>query len=99
MTMMVREKLNRNPVAVIAVAAVAVVVAAIAISYSLRSPPQPSVPAGVYFTVDDGKSFFVDDPVKIPPFIHEGKAAYGACVVKCGGEKKVLYLTRYTPLA
>ncbi len=36
-----------------------------------------------FFSDDDGKTWFVDDASKIPPFDHEGKVAYRAAVFKC----------------
>lgn len=50
------------------------------------------------FFTDDGKTFFVDDASRIPPFEHNGKPAYGCYVfTNDGGKTKyVAWLYRYT---
>lgn len=54
--------------------------------------------AKAFFTDDDGKSFFMDDAAKTPPFPHSGKQAYGCTVFSGDGGKTkfVGWLTRYT---
>ena len=52
-----------------------------------------------FFTVDDGKTFFVDSSDKIPPFERGGQQAYRAHVFECGGKRVVGYLSRFTPEA
>lgn len=52
-----------------------------------------------YFSVDDGKTFFVAGGNNIPPFDYHGKTAVHANVFECGGKKFVGYLERYTPEA
>jgi hypothetical protein len=57
----------------------------------------PSVPAKLYFTDDDGKTYFADDSALVPPFDHNGKQAYQAAVFKCpGGQPFVGYLMTYS---
>jgi hypothetical protein len=53
----------------------------------------------VYFSNDDGKSFFPAPSTKLPPFERDGKPAYRAHVFECGGKRVVGYLSRYTPEA
>ena len=50
-----------------------------------------------YFTVDDGKSFFVASSDNIPPFDHSGQQAVHAYVFQCNGKQFVGYMERYTP--
>src|SRR5262245_29469532 len=51
-----------------------------------------------YFSTDDGKSWFVDDANKVPPFPKNGKDAVRAYVYKApDGTKFVSHLERYTP--
>src|SRR5688572_28917480 len=54
--------------------------------------------AKAFFSVDDGKTWFVDDATKRAPFQHDGSTAYRAYVFTCdnGNTKWVGYLERYT---
>ena len=54
-----------------------------------------------FFSDDDGKTWFIDDIRKIPPFQHNGKPADRAYVFTCDGGKTkwVGYLERFTPAA
>ena len=56
------------------------------------------VPDG-YFTLDDGKTFFVASGSNIPPFDYQGQQAVSAYVFQCSGKKFVGYMERYTPAA
>jgi hypothetical protein len=56
------------------------------------------VPDG-YFTVDDGKTFFVASGSNIPPFDYQGQQAVSAYVFECAGKRFVGYVERYTPEA
>jgi hypothetical protein len=49
-----------------------------------------------YFSVDDGKNFFVAGGDNVPPFDYRGKTAVHAYVFECGGKKFVGYLERFT---
>jgi hypothetical protein len=44
-----------------------------------------SPPTRWYFTVDHGKTWFVDDINKVPPFEHKGQQAYRARIFTCDG--------------
>src|SRR5208282_4267961 len=57
----------------------------------------PSGPPKDYFTVDDGKTFFVAGDDNVPPFDHDGQPAVRAYVFQCGGQQFVGYLERFTP--
>ena len=52
-----------------------------------------------FFTIDDGKTFFVDKSSNIPPFQKDGKFAVRAQVFTCddGKTKFVGYLEMYAP--
>ena len=52
----------------------------------------------IFFTDDDGKTWFPDDAKKVPPFQHNGKEAVRAYVYKCGGKTFVNHMERYTPV-
>lgn len=76
--------------------AVIVVLTGILMYRNLRNPYHPKA----YYTVDDGKTFFVDD-LQIPPIQHHGQEAVRAMVFTCedGQKKFVGYLVRFTPEA
>jgi len=55
------------------------------------------VSARMYFSDDDGKTYFVDRGDRITPFDHNGQPAVGAVVYRCGtGKPFVTFLMRYT---
>lgn len=57
----------------------------------------PSGPPSDYFTVDDGKTYFIAGDDNVPPFDHDGQQAVRAYVFQCGGKQFVGYLERFTP--
>src|SRR5947207_15643246 len=97
----VRETLNRYP----KITAAVIGVILLAVVYLFWSSGIGGIAAGrsgtqAYFSTDDGKSWFVDDAKKIPPFQKNGKDAVRAYVYKCpDGTKFVSHLERYTPEA
>lgn len=91
----IRESLNRNPAIGYAIGGLIVVVGAVAI-YSQARQFSSQGPGKAYFSIDDGKTFFVDDIVRSAPFDYGGQRAYRAHVFECGGERVVGYLSRYT---
>ena len=48
-----------------------------------------------FFTVDDGKTWFVDSSSNIPPYQKDGKTAYRCSVYDCNGRQFVLEMQRY----
>jgi hypothetical protein len=50
-----------------------------------------------YYTVDDGKTYFVAGMENVPPFAHDGQTAVRAYVFRCGSSGKpfVGYVERY----
>lgn len=53
-----------------------------------------------FYSTDDGKTWFVDDAEKIPPFDKDGKPAYRVYVYRCAdGKPFISHLERYTPEA
>jgi hypothetical protein len=97
--MSVREAINRRPWISVAVMGVAILTAAVVVGRSVRDTvPVESGADRVYFSDDDGKTYFADDASKIPPFDHNGKTAYLAGVFQFEGAKPfVACLIRYTP--
>lgn len=53
----------------------------------------------VWFTIDDGKTWFAESSTKLPPFEHQGKTAYRCYVYTCDGGRTafVSHLERFTP--
>jgi hypothetical protein len=95
----VRRWLNENPkVTIGVVAAIAVIGTGSIVMQVLASRRGfPTKLPDSYFTVDDGKTFFVANSENIPPFDYKGQQAVHAYVFLCDGKKFVGYLERYTP--
>ncbi len=56
--------------------------------------------AKVFYSDDDGKTWFIDDRSRLAPFDHNGKQAVRAEVFRCGaGRPFVGYLERYSDAA
>ncbi len=94
--MAIRETINRKPAIAAGVAAALVLVAAGIMLLSSRNDT-----AKIFYTDDDGKSWFADDADRVPPFDHNGKQAYRCYVWTCDGGKTkfVSHLERFTPAA
>src|SRR5947207_5059576 len=97
----IREAMSKRPRIAGGVAAL-LVAAAIGIlvfqMLDLRAAPQiGGDPERAFFTVDDGKNWFVDDATRLAPFQHDGKEAVRAYVFECNGHRFVNHLERYTP--
>jgi hypothetical protein len=98
--MNIRETLRSHPQIGMAIAAALVVTGVVAARSSVQSPgaSAPTLPAKIYFSDDDGKTFFADDSARVAPFDHDGKKAYQAAVFRWpGGQPFVGYLLAYTP--
>jgi hypothetical protein len=81
---------------VVALAAGAVAFAVFQMLDLRAAPDIAGAPERAFFTVDDGKTWFVDDASQLAPFQHNGKEAVRAYVVECNGKKFVNHLERYT---
>ena len=96
----IRETLNTRPKLAGGIAAGCAAVAvllAVAHVMDLRASPLGSAkPERAFFTVDDGKTWFVDDAAKLAPFDHDGQQAVRAYVCECDGRQFVNHLERYT---
>lgn len=93
--MSIREKLKKNQPLVIGLATVAIVVGVVSTIWQARNDAS-SGGGGAYFTVDDGKTLFVDKALRMAPFEKDGKQAVRAHVFMCGGKQVVGYLSRYS---
>ena len=94
----VREWIKGNQSAMVALAVVMIVGAGVAIFLQVRDDGSDGS-GKVYFSNDDGKSFFDDKSTKLPGFLKDGKPAYRAHVFMCGGKRVTGYLSRFTPEA
>ena len=97
----VREAMNKRPM-IAAGLAVTLAIAAVAFAvvriFDVRiAPDNASDSERAFFTVDDGKSWFIDTASQLAPFQHDGKEAVRAYVIECNGKRFVNHLERYTP--
>jgi hypothetical protein len=91
--------MNENPRLATGLTVGLILLAVILIGWQLLPGGDSSTPRGkVYFTDDDGKTFFADDPWNIPPFKHNGKEAVRAHVYRCGPNGKLFvgWMEKYT---
>ena len=97
----IRQSINENPAITAGVTGAIIVLALVFIIVNaLPHRPHASGPGKMFYTDDDGKTWFADDATKIPPFIDkDGKEAVLCNVYKCGqtGEPFVGYMLKYTP--
>ncbi|MGN6626135.1 MAG: hypothetical protein ACTHLN_05900 [Tepidisphaeraceae bacterium] len=93
--MSIREKLNEKPQIALAFAGVAAVIVFIVI-YANSGNIATQIASKMYYSDDDGKTYFADATNKIFPFDHEGKQAFRATVMKGNGAPYVAFLTRYS---
>ena len=98
--MEIRRVLDENPsIATISTISV-IVIALIAIFFEIKGKSKPSAPTQAYYTVDDGASYFADDVNLVPPYMHDGKEAVRAQVLKgATGKPFVVYLVRISTRA
>jgi hypothetical protein len=95
----IREFMKRRQSVTTILACVMIVGGAVAIYLQVREMSSSSGPGKAFFTVDDGKSYFVDDARKLAPFDRDGRKAVRAHVFECGGKREVGYLSCYAPEA
>jgi hypothetical protein len=95
-----RETLNENPRLTTGVTAGIIVVVLAFILWPSGGGGGGGAAGGdnqIYFTVDDGKTYFPESAKKVPPFQHQGKEAVRARVYRAGGKEFVNHLERFTP--
>ena len=95
----IRQKMNENPAMTTGLTIGIIVLAIIAILFqALHKPAETRPQTQAYFSDDDGKTWFLDDIKKMPPFDHNGKQAFRAVIIKCGDSKpRVWRLESYDP--
>ena len=97
----IREKLNQNPKAGVAIAATLVVVAVAAAALLTPGGDNPTFYGDeAYFTDDDGQTYFAGPIDTVVPYTDGGKEVVRAHVFKCPSKGTfVAFLQRYTPKA
>ena len=92
-----RGVLNRHPVLISA--ALLVTIAAVLYLVIGRTFSNKKIESPSYYTADDGKTLFLDERDKVPPFSAKGGEAVRAVVYRNpdGGEPFALYLVKYAP--
>jgi len=91
----IRETLEKKKSLTVVAMVVVIIGSIIAIIVQARGLG-PVGPGDAFYTVDDGKTFFVGDAKNLPPFDQGGKQAVTAHVFECGGKRVVGYVSRYT---
>jgi hypothetical protein len=92
----VREKMNEKPAYAVAAIIGVIVVSGLFMYLHLRDDTAGIV-SKMYYSDDDGKTYFADSTSRIFPFDHNGKPAYRAYVFQGSGPPFVAYLSGYTP--
>jgi hypothetical protein len=97
----IRETLNKNPTYTAAGTAAIILLALLFIMWQAcdGGGGGPGAPGQAFYSIDDGKTYFIDEAGKIPPFKKDGKDAVRAHVFTCDGGKTkfVGYLEAYSP--
>lgn len=98
--MTLRERINRSPVFSIVVVSILILVMIVIVARQRRANSGGVRVSKLYYSNDDGQTYFADSSDLVPPFDHEGKQAYQAYVFQCGdGKPFVGTLARYTDAA
>lgn len=80
--------------------AVALIITAVVITWMTLMPSGPKKVTRGFFTVDEGKTWFIDDVQRITPFDKDGKPAVRGYLFKCpGGKVYCGLLSRHTDSA
>ena len=91
----IRETINQKSAFSTAVVICLVVVAVVLIALELRGN-DGKPPAECYYTIDDGKTWFVDSSSKLPPFDHGGAPAVRCYVFKSSSGNFAGLLEKYS---
>jgi hypothetical protein len=92
----IRETINKNPAVSSGVVIALIVVALAAIVWELSPKHSGKLGVQIYFSDDDGKTFYEDSMTNIPPYQHNGNEGDIAKVYQVsGGTPFVGYLLKY----
>ena len=94
--MSIRESINNNSTISIIVIVAASGLAVAATAWEFASPSRDRGPDRVFFTTDDGKTYFADSSKLVAPFDHDGKEAVQSFVYRCSKTQFVGYLMKYS---
>ena len=95
----IRESINRHPKVAVGIGSALVVFTVAFLPQQLRSNGASDIPSAdehAFFTVDDGKTWFVGDIKVLAPFDHQGKQAVRAYVFECDGQRFAGFLEQFT---
>src|SRR5262249_10886473 len=94
-----RERLNQNPgiTTLVVIGLVAVALAYVVVQVLANRRGFSSTLPDAFYTIDDGKTFFVANSENVAPFDYKGQTAVHAYVYECDGKRFVGYMERYTP--
>jgi hypothetical protein len=96
----IRESINRNPKIAMGVGAGLIAFTVAFVLFEMMdfsgASAVPSADEHAFFTVDDGRTWFVGDIKTLAPFEHQGKQAVRAYVYECDGQRFAGFLERYT---
>jgi hypothetical protein len=90
----IREAISKNPGVGAAIGGVLIVVAAVVIFRHFS--PEPTADDRLYFSDDDGKTWFLDAPNHISPYDHGGKQAVRCFLFQSGSSKFIGYIQKYS---
>jgi len=95
--MSIREAINKRKGLAVVIAILLTSAGMAAILWMNRNSGYPAALSELYFSDDDGKSYFVDNATKLVPFDHNGKQAVRAYVFTTdNGKPFVARLQRYS---
>lgn len=93
-----RAGIQRHPRVSVGVAVLLLGLVGLVIASNVSAPTRPGE-ASLYFTTDDGRTWFRASAKNVPPFEHDGKAACQVFLWTGDGGKTLVvsHLFRYTP--
>ena len=95
----VRDWINNHPKTAggVTAAIIAITITTIVVQVLANRKKYPSDLPLVFFTVDDGKTWFSASASNVPPWDYKGQPAVAAHVFQCNGKQFVGYMERFTP--
>ena len=93
--MAIREKLQTSKIGGMLVGVILCVLGAAAVAYQLWPTNPRAKVTTIFFSDDDGKTYYADSVFNFPPYSHNGKEANRAFVYQCDHGKFVGFLLRY----
>jgi hypothetical protein len=101
--MALREFIRRRPAVVVLICVIAIAAVLYSIFADRITSSRAAIPvtteAKCWYTIDDGKTYFVESADRLSPFSYNGKSAYRCFVWTCDGGKTrfVSHLQRHKP--